>query len=249
MGLRAELHFHVLPGVDDGPADLAESIELARLAQADGTEIVVATPHVRTDMVTDVRDLGDRVADLQRELDAERVALRLLVGGELGHEMVPRLSQGELESIAQGPLNARWVLLEAPFEPIDEGFHAAAAELRDRGFGVLVAHPERSADAALYESAGLGRELREGALAQVNAQSITGAHGPAARDAAFALIAEGLVAVVSSDAHGPSRPPLLREARTKLVASGVEAAVAAALTATAPHRLLARGIPRALVIA
>jgi len=34
MGLRAELHFHVLPGVDDGPADLAESIELARLAQA-----------------------------------------------------------------------------------------------------------------------------------------------------------------------------------------------------------------------
>lgn len=249
MQRGVELHFHLLPGLDDGPADLAESIDLARLARADGTGTVVATPHVRADMVTDVRDLGERVAELQDALDAEGIAVRVLRGGELAHDMVGRLSQGELESIAHGPPAARWLLLEAPFEPLDEDFHAAAGELRDRGFGILVAHPERSADAALDDSAGLRRELREGALAQVNAQSITGAHGPQARASAFALIAQGLVSVVSSDAHGPTRPPLLGEARAQLVAGGVEPAVAAGLTAGGPHRLLARGIPRAVVAA
>ena len=95
-----------------------------------------------------------------------------------------------------------------------EDFHAATGELRDRGFGVVIAHPERSADAALDGSAGLRRELAAGSLAQVNAQSITGAHGADARRAALELIAEGLVSVVASDAHGPTRPPLLSEVRS-----------------------------------
>ena len=33
----ADVHFHLLPGVDDGPEDMAESVELARAAVADGT--------------------------------------------------------------------------------------------------------------------------------------------------------------------------------------------------------------------
>ena len=42
---RVELHFHLLPGVDDGPADLASALDLARAAVADGTGLVVCTPH------------------------------------------------------------------------------------------------------------------------------------------------------------------------------------------------------------
>ena len=45
--MRTELHFHLLPGVDDGPTDDAEAIELARLAIEDGTSLIVVTPHVR----------------------------------------------------------------------------------------------------------------------------------------------------------------------------------------------------------
>ncbi len=138
--------------------------------------------------------------------------------------------------------------MEAPFEALADDFHAATDELRDRGFGVLVAHPERSADAALDGARGLRHELDRGSLAQVNAQSITGAHGPSARDAAFSLIAEGLVSVVSSDAHGPTRPPLLGQARAELVAGGIDAAVAAGLTGSGPLRLLARGMRGRLAV-
>src|SRR5918992_1881798 len=166
-GRGADLHFHVLSGVDDGPATVADSVDLALLAVGEGTGSVVATPHVRSDFLTDVGDLPERVRELQALLDGERIPLSLRCGGELGHDMVGRLSQQELETIAQGPPDRRWLLVEAPFEHFDEDFHLAMAELRARGFGVVIAHPERSADASLEHSAGLAVELAHGAVAQL----------------------------------------------------------------------------------
>ena len=237
----ADLHFHLLAGIDDGPACLEESLDLARAAVADGTSSVVATPHVRADFFTDVRSLPLRLRELSAALEAERVELMLSCGGELGHDMVGRLTQDELAMVAQGPPGARWLLVEAPFEGIGDDFHAATDELRDRGFAVLIAHPERSADAALDGSAGLRRELAAGSLAQVNALSLTGQHGRDAELAAHALVGEGIVTLVASDAHGPSRPPALKAAYRCMVARGVDPPAARALTYTAPRRLLARG--------
>jgi hypothetical protein len=59
--------------------------------------------------------------------------------------MAGRLTQNELESISQGPPGRRWLLLEAPFAGMYEGYTAAADEPRERGFAVVVGHPERAA--------------------------------------------------------------------------------------------------------
>ena len=240
---HVDLHFHLLPGVDDGPADLPDSLDLARAALGEGTGAVVATPHVRIDLgPTDAREIQARVHDLRAALSAANVPLEVGCGAELGHEMAFRLRQDELELLAQGPPGARWLLVEAPFHGIGEDFHAATAELRTRGFGVLVAHPERSADAALDAAAGLRRELAAGSLAQLNALSLTGGHGEEACASAWALIADGLVAVVASDAHGPSRPPALRLAHDALLGGGLAPATASALVKTGPRALLSRGM-------
>jgi protein-tyrosine phosphatase len=240
---RADLHFHLLPDVDDGPADLDATLELARAALADGTDTVVATPHVRPDLgVTDAREIHDRVHALRSALDGAGVELDVRAGGELGHDMVGRLRQDELELLAQGPAGARWLLVETPFEGIGPDFHEATAELRDRGFGVLVAHPERSADASMDRATGLRRELAGGSLAQLNALSLTGEHGEEACTAAWELLAEGLVAIVASDAHGPTRPPALTPAQRTLVAGGLSDATADVLTNAGPCRLLEHGI-------
>ena len=141
----ADLHFHLLPGVDDGPADLHESLYLARAAVAEGTQTIVATPHVRFDLgTTDAAEVLHRVCELRALIAAFSLPVDILCGGELGHDVIGSLSQYELELLAQGPPGARWLLVEAPFEGIGADFHAAAAELRERGFGVLIAHPERS---------------------------------------------------------------------------------------------------------
>lgn len=239
----ADLHFHLLPGIDDGPADLSESLYLARAAIAEGTDTVVATPHVRFDLGTvDAAEILHRTCELRSVLAAFSLHIEVLCGGELGHDVVGSLSQYELELLAQGPPDARWLLVEAPFEGIGAGFHAATAELRDRGFGVLIAHPERSADAVLDDARGLRRELEAGSLAQVNAQSLTGDHGPEAAAAGWRLIREGLVDVIASDAHGPTRPPALAQARRTLIEAGVPRALAGGLVTTAPRRLLQSGI-------
>ena len=105
-----------------------------------------------------------------------------------------------------------------------------------------MAHPERSADAQLDDAQGLRREIAAGARAQVNAQSITGDHGPESRAAALRLVREGLASIVGSDAHGPTRPPLLATARRELLACGVDAARCRSLTVEGPLGLLAHGL-------
>jgi protein-tyrosine phosphatase len=242
----ADLHFHLLFGVDDGPSDFAESLHLARAAVAEGTRTIVATPHVRFDLgTTDAGEILQRVRELRAGLAASRLPVEVLCGGELGHDVVASLSQYELELLAQGPPGARWLLMEAPFEGIGADFHSAAAELRHRGFEVLIAHPERSVDSAR----GLRRELAAGSRAQVNAQSLTGQHGEDAGAAAWRMIEDDLVAVIASDAHGPTRPPALTAARRALLEAGVPRPKADMLVMDAPWRLLSSGIRSSAALA
>lgn len=234
---RAEVHFHILPGLDDGPTDIDESLHLACLACLEGTATVVATPHVRGDFVTDVSDLPDRVGALRDELAAEGIALEVLCGGELGHDMVGRLDQCSLEMIAQGPPGARWLLLEAPYHGFGRDFTAAAGELRARGFACVVAHPERALGVLEDDCAALRAEVGAGTVLQLNAGSLDGRHGIDARRAALELIGR-FPCVISSDAHGRRRRPAL--------AAGLRSAITLGVRHDAAHRLVDAG-PRALL--
>ena len=241
-GRRADIHFHLLPGVDDGAANLEETVELARLAEADGTGMIVATPHVRSEFVTDVSDLPDRVAEVRARLRLEEIAVEVRCGGELGHDMVSRLSQSDLETIAVGPPGSSWILLEAPFEGLGEELHAAADELRDRGFAVVLAHPERSAVLMADNAAGLRRELAAGSLLQVNAWSLAGGYGAEAERHALWLVGSGVVTCLASDAHPGWRGPALGVGLEK-ASWALARARARILTDSAPRALLERGAP------
>lgn len=241
MPARAELHFHVLPAVDDGPATEGEALELAGAAARDGTATVVATPHVHD---VQVAELPERVAELQGALRREGVPIQLRCGGELAYDDLGALEQEELETIALGPAGRRWLLLEAPFRGQADDVHGAADELRSRGFGVVVAHPERSA--AFLPPGGEGAlrtELAKGSRLQVNAGSLLGWYGADVEDRARRLLARGLVHAIASDAHSLARPPCLSDAFARTAAKSE--ALARRLIDEAPSRLLADGLSRA----
>jgi protein-tyrosine phosphatase len=239
---RAELHFHLLPGVDDGPIDLDEAVALGRLAVADGTSMVTVTPHVRDLLAAGVLDeVPARVRAVQDALDAAGVPLEVLTGAELAHDDVPALDDRRLDAIAQGPPGRRWVLIEAPLFGDAAGFLDATAELRARGFGTLIGHPERCTELMLADGA-IARERAAGALLQVNASSLTGYHGETAQAFGFRLLRAGLVDVIASDAHGVSRPPRLGEALDVVASAGFSRADVEPLTSAGPRALLARGI-------
>ncbi|HWF56681.1 MAG TPA: CpsB/CapC family capsule biosynthesis tyrosine phosphatase [Solirubrobacteraceae bacterium] len=215
----AELHFHLLPGVDDGPRTLAESLALAAAAVADGTELVVTTPHIRRGMLEEPREVAERVAELTGQLRREGIPLAVRAGGELSFEMVAKLSDAQLNAIAHGPPIGRWVLLESPFTGRDESFTLAADELRARGFAVVLAHPERTTPDAVSMT-GLRHELRAGSALQLNAWSVTGRYGEDVRDRALALLRSSATAAIASDAHGGERMPWLTPAIASLTTIG-----------------------------
>jgi protein-tyrosine phosphatase len=235
--VRTELHFHLLPGVDDGPATVEESVALARMAIADGTTTVITTPHAR---LVDVRAVPDYVRALRARLAAERVALRVLPGLEIAQDDVARLSDDQLEVVAHGPPGRRWVLLEAPVSADPSPFPHAARTLMAHGYGVLIGHPERCR--GLMTAAGMLEELLvAGARLQLNGSSLTGRHGQDALSWALELALSGRAEVVASDAHGAARRPVLSASVAALRRAGMSTAGAERLVSSGPRDLLRSG--------
>lgn len=236
-----ELHFHVLPGVDDGPDSMLESIELARSAAAEGTRTITATPHIMPHLVSDPWTLPERVSELNEALQAAEVPVAVLCGGELSHPMVSLLSHEDLDVIAHGPAGRRWLLLEAPLEGLDHSFSEAAAELRGQGFGVMIAHPERAVAAVPDGWPVIRTQIEAGCGVQVNAWSLDGYYGDLARQTAIRAIRTAPVAVVASDAHSLKRPPALRLGIKRLRELGLSRPEW--FVNTVPRALLERGMP------
>ena len=242
-----EIHFHLLPGVDDGPRCAQESVSLAAAAVADGTRIVVVTPHVHPEHITDPDEIATHTRELAECLRREHVELAILPGGELDHTMVARLEQSQLEQIAQGPRGGRWLLLEAPFAGLGERFAGAADELRARGFGLVIAHPERAEPTASTRAL-IDREMHLGSVLQLTAGSFLGVYGREVRRRALGFLHNAPRAVIASDAHGSHRPPALSAALRELAGRGGSQPVH--LAEAIPSSLLERGItarPSALV--
>jgi protein-tyrosine phosphatase len=234
-----DLHCHILPGVDDGADTLDDSVVYARTAVAAGTRIVVATPHVEQVVVG---ELPERVAELRAALAHEGVALDVRVGGELKPESVGELSDAQLDLIAHGPPGARWLLFEVPFHGVDDTFLEGARELGRRGFGLLLAHPERSRGILAAGRDAIERLVAEGALVAANVDPLQGGEGSERERAAVALLRRGLPAVLATDAHPPRRPFTLAMGRAAVEAATGRPDLARRLTADAPARLLTEGL-------
>ena len=235
-----DLHCHLLPGVDDGPETLDQSVEYVRAAAEAGTTTIVATSHVE---LLDVRELPDRVQEVRDALEREGIDLRIEVGGELKPQSIGELAEDELEIIAQGPPHARWLLYEVPFEGVTSDFVAGARELRDRGYGLVLAHPERSRDILDGGLEALERELLEGAVVAANIGPITGCESAARRAASVELLRRGVISLLATDAHPPWRPYLLAHGRAAVFELTGDDALAGRLTGATAAALLRDGLP------
>jgi protein-tyrosine phosphatase len=241
-----DLHLHLLPGVDDGPADEATSlVHAARLAR-EGVHEATVTPHVgHPDYPLDVATIAERTRALQAAIEAEGIELLLHPGGEIHPRGATALAPGDLDLLAHGPRGARWVLFEVPFAGIDAEWLAACRHIRESGFGLLIAHPERAAGFLTGGRELLRPELGAGALLQVNVCSLLGLHGPEAREGAVRLVRDGDAYVLASDGHGSvNRAHTLAAGPSAARAAGVSPLRVEQLTRANPRFLLRDGIPR-----
>src|SRR3954466_7108771 len=92
-----DLHCHMLPGIDDGSQDLGMSLDMARIAAADGIRVCACTPHIYPGLYdNDAAGIRTRVAALQVELDQAGIDLQLTSGADahLTPELFGKLQNG-----------------------------------------------------------------------------------------------------------------------------------------------------------
>jgi len=209
-----DLHSHILPGVDDGPATLEGSLELARTAIEAGTRTILATPHINNDRSIDAARVAAGLEALRPALAAAEIPLEVLPGGEIAMWRLDGLDDATLRTLALG--GGPYLLVESPFSPAIGAFEPLVLDLLGRGHRVLLAHPERC-PAFHRDPERLQRLVDAGVLVQITAGSMTGGFGSTVRRLTATMLRTGVVHVVASDAHDAvKRPPGLNDGFTSL---------------------------------
>jgi protein-tyrosine phosphatase len=202
-----DVHCHILPGVDDGPATLDESLDVARFCVEDGITHIVATPHCHRFLRLLRADILPHVARLNTELARAGLPLTIFPGSEIQLTDVAayqrdyesgvfcHLGDDRAFTLLEFAWNERLYPLEAPEH---------VRWLRDHGTTPIVAHPERHG--YFQNDPNRLRALVEaGAWLQITVDSLLGNHGKRPEAAGAELLATYPDAVLATDAHNPER--------------------------------------------
>jgi protein-tyrosine phosphatase len=209
LRVMIDIHCHILPGIDDGPETMAETISMFRIAGADGITKIVATPHYRHGEAPDISRIQEKIAGVKEQLLKNRISVELLCGADirLTYELMKGIEKKEIPTIN----GSRYFLLELP-DLIPPRISECLYEARLRGYLPVITHPERNY--SLIAAPEKIRELRAaGGYFQVTAMSLTGKFGSRVKKLTEELLKKGYADFVATDAHSTKgRPPLLSSA-------------------------------------
>ena len=172
-----DIHTHILPGLDDGAADIYDSIEMASLAYRNGTNVIVATPHCNIPGMYD-NYFGNEYCrtflKTKEILQREEPGITILAGMEVfATEELPRLlTEGQIFPVNR----TRYVLMEFDFGE-DPGFaDRILRKVKEVRAIPMIAHVERYAFVQ-DDPAIVYRWKRRGYEIQVNKGSFLGKFG------------------------------------------------------------------------
>lgn len=208
-----DIHHHCLPGVDDGPGDWSDALELCHRAADEGIDTIIATPHVLRGRWTspDPQAVARLVSEMNDKLGGSP---RIIAGSEyyFGHDAAAVLESRD----AVTPLaNSTYVLIEFASTHVPPRVEVALHQIQLAGWIPIIAHPERNA--AFQQKPGRLAELVSlGAKAQVTLASVVGGFGSHAQTAAEILLDREIVHFLATDAHDlDRRPPTVRQTQPR----------------------------------
>lgn len=206
-----DIHSHILPGVDDGAADIAEALAIAERAVANGVSVIAATPHFAEGFFRpEAAVIAQRLEELRSMVRTAGLSLQVMSGAEvrISPSLLSWLKRGEVPTLGDN----RFLLLELPFDCIPRQSSSVVSELAAQGITSVLAHVERNIDIQ-RDPAKLSDFLEQGCLVQVNSTSLTGSLGHSAQVTACTLLKTRQVHVIASDSHdAKNRYPNFKEA-------------------------------------
>lgn len=210
-----DLHCHILPGVDDGAADLDESLRMLEAAKAAGITSITCTPHCR-DPYFDYDAMWDAYELLVEHADG----FPLQMGFEVYHPKLMELGMQWAEYLHFDGSNEFLLELSTRATELEwNEYERTIFELQGMGYTVIIAHPERYR--AVQEDIEVARRLvKQGCKLCVSADFIAGGRLGKEKKPAKRLFEEDLVSYIASDAHEPVHYEYLARARREFSVRG-----------------------------
>ena len=202
-----DFHTHILPGMDDGSADPAESAAMLAEEARQGVDLVVLTPHFYATENSPRQFLARRSAAYQRLMQVIRPEFpQLRLGAEVQYfEGMSRAESLDALRVEGTPL----LLLEMPFSRWPSRTVSEVLELNDQqGMQVVLAHVERYLSMQREE---VWRTFAEnGVLMQASASAF---RSWGKRRKIRSMMRDGMIRFFGSDCHNmDDRPPNLNAA-------------------------------------
>ncbi|MDP4828459.1 MAG: histidinol phosphatase [Flavobacteriales bacterium] len=218
----ADMHSHLIPGIDDGSPNLDATLALLNRFSELGYKKVITTPHVMVDYYRN--DSGIILSGLQRVQEAARKAgipLQIEAAAEyfLDEHFSNLIDNNDILTFGK-----KYVLFELPFmsEPIM--LKSVLFKLQMAGYQPVLAHAERYV--FWHKELNKIKDLIDrDVFIQLNINSLTGGYSPQVQKAGETLIDRGWVDFIGSDCHHPGHLESLAQARTlpylhKVIESG-----------------------------
>lgn len=208
-----DIHTHILPLADDGICSFEDAVAILKAAKQDGVDSIILTPHSVFEFYLNNKViLNTMFQKFKLKLEGINDLPELYLGSEIAvdEELLQKLESNSLSTMA----DSNYILIEFPFKGNVKKLIQIVLSLKDKGYKVILAHPERY----LHRNP-IFYELYEGGLMlQINASSIFGEYGKRAQKIAIELLNKDMVSFVASDSHFLDSIFFLKKAYNKIEA-------------------------------
>ena len=208
--IGADMHSHLLPGIDDGSPDMTTTLSLIKGMESLGYSKLITTPHILSDMYPNTREgILAKLEEVRQAMREAGMNLDLHAAAEyfLDDHVAGLLQKKE-------PLltvHANWVLCEFSLAFPSHSLKEILFELQMQGYQPVIAHPERYI--YLQQSKDFYDELKAtGCLFQLNVLALAGHYGNAVQELAQYLVRKGYYDLLGTDLHHFRHLAALRDA-------------------------------------
>ncbi|MEO6830717.1 MAG: CpsB/CapC family capsule biosynthesis tyrosine phosphatase [Chitinophagaceae bacterium] len=204
--LKADMHSHLVPGIDDGSPDLDTSMMLIRGLNDLGYSKLITTPHSHLDFYNNTREkITENFEKLQHFIADQRIGVSLGIASEY---FLDGLFQGAILPHGLLTFGDKYVLVEVSMAGWPRSFSDIIFAIQSLGYKPVLAHPERylfEEDVRVYKE-----HKSRGMLFALNLLSLTGYYGKGVQHLAEAFMKEELYSFCGTDLHNERHLERLR---------------------------------------
>lgn len=231
-----DIHTHILPGIDDGARDWAQTERMLKLQREQGVTDIIATPHFDMEdnyqNPNQIRELVKQANELAKKVVPE---ITLYTGCEVLYSpgVIDAYKKGDILTLA----DSQYILIEffprSPYREIEEAISSFVRE----GLVPVIAHVERY-ECLMNEYDRLYELSKMGAVMQMNSRSFLGKRFDKRAKMCRKMIENGYVQFLGSDCHNENeRPPKMLQPY-QLIAKFVGEGLADEITQYNPRSIL-----------